>query len=87
MKIKPLSMHVQLEIDEAKAGGLVMDSVNTAVEVGKVIALGDGVEAVYGIKVGDKVLYKAWACDICTMDGKKYYFIDMDTKGIKAIIK
>jgi len=54
-------MHVQLEIDEAKAGGLVMDSVNTAVEVGKVIALGDGVEAVYGIKVGDKVLYKAWA--------------------------
>lgn len=82
-KIKPQPYEVQLEIDEAKAGALNMESIVSAVEIGKVIAIGDKVE---GVKVGQKVLFKSWAVDICTIEGKIYYFLNMTTNGIKATI-
>ncbi len=83
MKLKPQPNEVQLKIDEAKAGALNMESVVSAVEIGEVIAIGDEVK---GVKVGQKVLFKAWAVDICTVDGKRYYFLNMTTNGIKATI-
>lgn len=83
MKIKPLANEVQLKIDEAKAGSLNMESVVSAVEIGEIIAIGEDVK---GLKVGQKVLFKAWSCDIVTVDGKRYYFINMTTNGIKATI-
>ena len=83
MKIKPQPNEVQIKIDEAKAGVLNMESTQTAVEFGEVVAIGDEVK---GVKVGQKVLFKAWACDIVTVEGKRYYFINMQTNGIKATI-
>ena len=88
MKIIPLKYEVQIEINEAKAGALRMDSLQTAVEFGKVVAVGYGVDEFdLKLKVGDNVMFKAWSCDIITHEGKKYYFINMNTGGIKAIIK
>ena len=83
MKIHPLSNEVQIKIDEAKAGVLNMESTQTAVEFGEVVAIGDEVK---GIKVGQKILFKAWAVDIVTWEGKRYYFLNMTTNGIKATI-
>ena len=84
MKIQPLSNEVQIEVNEAKAGVLSMESMVTAVEIGKVIAIGSDVKSV---KVGDEIVFKAWACDIVTVEGKRYYFINLATGGIKGIVK
>lgn len=83
MKLKPLSNEVQIKIDEAKAGVLNMESTQTAVEFGEIVALGENVK---GLKVGQKIAFKAWSVDIVSIDGKRYYFINMDTNGIKATI-
>jgi len=83
MKIKPIGSNILIKINEAKAGALSLDSMKTAVEVGEVVAVGT-----YGeVKVGDKIHFKAWACDIIVDEGEKYYYIDMTTGGVKGIIK
>lgn len=85
MIIETLGKRIQIEVDELKAGGLVIDSIPTAVEIGKVV--GKGSEVTLPINVGDKIMYKSWCVDICNIDGKRYFFIDEDTKGICAIVK
>lgn len=85
MKIETLGKRIQIEVDELKAGGLVIDSIPTAVEIGKVV--GKGSEVTLPINIGDKIMYKSWCVDICNIDGKRYFFIDEDTKGICAIVK
>ncbi len=84
MKVKTIGKRIQLEVDQLKAGGLVIDSVPTAVEVGTIIGKGD--EVTLPVKIGDKIMYKSWCVDICNIDGKRYFFIDEDTKGICAIV-
>lgn len=85
MTIETLGKRIQIEVDELKAGGLVIDSIPTAVEIGKVV--GKGSEVTLPINIGDKVMYKSWCVDICNIDGKRYFFIDEETKGICAIVK
>lgn len=85
MKIKPLGSRIQISVDESKAGGLDVSGLNVAREMGKVVALGP--EVTLPIKVGDRILFKAWAVDIINENGEKYHFIDQDSKGIHAIIK
>jgi len=84
MKIKPQPGIVQLKIDEAKAGVLDTSSRNSAVEFAEVVAVGDGVE---NLKVGDHVFVKSWGIDIITHQEKKYYFLNLETKAIVAIVK
>lgn len=83
--IIPLGAKIQLDIEENSAGSLDIASVPTAIESGKVIALGKDVTL--SINIGDMLFFKSWAVDIITHDGKRYYFIDEDTKGICAIVK
>ncbi len=83
-KIQPAKNKVYLKIEEPKVGVLDTSSRPSAVEVAEVIAVGDNVE---GIKKGDILMYKSWGIDIIDWDGKKYHFIDIDTKAICAIIK
>lgn len=85
MRIKTIGSRIQIEVDEQSAGGLVLDSLPTAVEVGKVVGVGEDVTL--KIKKGDKIMYKSWAVDICTHEGKRYMFIDESTKGICAVIE
>ena len=89
MKTKPLNLipelnHVYLSCDKPTAGSLDTSSRSAAIEVGEVIAVGEDVKR---YKKGDKIIFKSWAVDICNIDGKDYYFIDLDTHGIKATIK
>lgn len=84
MKIQPLPGIIQIHLDEPKAGVLDTSSRNAAVEYAEVLAVGEGVDSV---KKGDYVFVKSWAIDIISHEGKKYYFINPDTKGVLAIIK
>ncbi len=83
MKIKPLQNKVYLKIETPVVGNLDVSSRPTSIEVAEVIAVGDGVTFV---KKGDKLMFKSWAVDICAYDGKQYHFIDLDSKGICAVI-
>lgn len=85
MKITPQPGILQLEIEEATAGALDTSSRDSAVEFAKVVAV-DKV-TVTGINVGDHVFVKAWAIDIINHEGKKYYFCNLETKGILAVVK
>ncbi len=84
MNIEPLSNLIQIKIEQATAGVLknVKDS---AVEYGEVIAIGK--EPQIGLKVGDKIFFKAWAVDIINFEDKNYYFINPTTGGILARVK
>lgn len=83
MKIKPFGSKIQIKVDESKAGSLYLESMPTAIECGEAIAIGPDVE---GVKVGDKLFYKSWAVDIVTHEGVRYFFIDLTTNGVCAII-
>ena len=84
MKIKPLKGEIYIKIDEATAGVLDTSSRESAVEFAEVISVGEGVEEV---KKGDKIFVKSWAIDILNHAGKKYLFVNLATKGIKAIVQ
>lgn len=83
MKVKPLQNTVYLKIDEARAGVLDTSSRSSAVEYAEVLAIGEGVKS---LKVGDKVFVKAWAVDIVDHGDKKYYFVNLDTNGVLAVV-
>ena len=85
MKIETLGTRIQLKIDEPKAGILDTSSLNVAKETGEVIGLGKDVTL--PLKIGDRVMFKAWAVDIVSENGVKYYFIDQATQGICAKLK
>lgn len=75
---------IQLDIEEPKAGDLSLGSYQVAVEYGTVIGIGPDV---VGIKIGDKVLFKAWGVDIISYDNKRYYFTSQAARAIEAILK
>lgn len=85
MKIKTIGTRIQLEVQESTVGALTIESLPTAIEVGKVIGVGEDVTL--PVKKGDKIMYKSWAVDICTHEGKRFFFIDESTKGICGIIE
>lgn len=84
MKITPLGNRVQLDIKGMEAGGLDTSSMQSAIEFGTIVGIGPDVTGDF--KKGDKVFFKAWAVDIITHGGKKYFFISEDTKGLCAVV-
>ena len=91
MKIYPLGNIIQLEFEEASAGDLITSSRDSAVEYAKIVAIGKGIylgdKPMFGIDIGDHVFVKAWAVDIITHQDKKYYFVNLETNGILAVVK
>ncbi len=102
MNITPLGNTIQLDIKEATAGALDTSSRDSAVEYAEVIAIPqevvyktasvgmsttDNIKRLNQLKVGDKVFVKAWAIDIVSHEDKKYYFCNLDTNGVLAIVK
>lgn len=86
MDIQPVGSNIQLEFAEAKAGILDTSSRQSVVEYAKVIAISPGAE-MYAMEVGDYVFVKAWAVDIISHEDKKYYFCNVETNGILAIVR
>lgn len=84
LNVQPTSGVIYLNIEVAKAGALDTSSRKSAVEYAEVLAVGDGIT---NIKVGDHVFVKAWAVDIINHNDETYYFVNIETKGILAIVK
>lgn len=76
--MKPLGKKLLLEIEEVKIGALQTDTIT---ERAKVIAWGRECKQEWG---GAVVYFKAWAVDVITHNGKKYYFIDEDSTALCA---
>lgn len=88
MQIQPLGNTIQLEIDQVSAGALDLSSRESAVEYAKVVAISNEVSSfVDSVEIGDYVFVKAWAIDIISHEGKKYYFCNLDTNGVLAVVK
>ena len=84
MTIIPFTDKIYIKIEKPVAGSLDLSSKPTAVEHGEVVALGEGTEGT--LKVGDKIFVKAWALDVITYNKETYYFVDINSKGILAIL-
>lgn len=83
MKITKIAPeHVYLKIEEAHAGNLDTSMRESAVENGEVVMIGEGID---WLKKGDKVMFKSWGVDLINVDGKRYCFLDMKSRAIKAI--
>lgn len=96
--MKPLNNKIQLDIKDIKIGAIQSDSIE---EHGTIIAIGPLVPEKISVEVTDnpqvknivtegfvigKTLYfKAWAVDVISKDGVKYYFISADSDAICAI--
>lgn len=88
MKIKPIGKNIYLKLDTVQEIGgknvsLDTSSKKTTREYAEVLAVGKDVTQV---KVGDKVLLKAWAIDIINHDKKEYFFTNEDANGLCAIV-
>lgn len=86
MKITPLYDYIQLDIQEAKLGGLKTDSVKTGQEYATILALGPDVKN-QSLKVGQVVFVNAWAVEPKLYEGITYYFVSEERSGIVALIK
>lgn len=87
-KVKPYGSKVLMSIPETKTGSLVVQQGAQIQEVGTVLALGRDINPKYcEIEVGDTIHFKAWAVDIITVDGEKFYYLDSDSDAICGIIK
>jgi co-chaperonin GroES (HSP10) len=84
LAVNPLPGIVYIKSDEVSSGMLDTSSRQSAVEVAVVVAMGTGVE---GLLVGDRIFYKAWACDTITHEGVRYNFINVATGGILAVVR
>lgn len=84
MSIEPLEHIVYLKLDKVKAGVLDTSSRSTAVEFAEVEAVGLGVKQ---IKKGDKLFVKSWGIDTVSHAGEKYYFVNINTGAILAIVQ
>lgn len=87
MTIVPCKDQVYIEFDEVSAGALDTSGRPSAQEYATVIAVGPIIGSGLYLEVGDKILVKSWAVDIIMHGDKKYHFVDVNTRGIKAVVK
>lgn len=88
MKIKPVGKVIYLKLDTVeeiggKAVSLDTSSKKTTREFAEVLAVGP---EVLTVKVGDKLLVKAWAIDEIVHDKESYFFTSEDRDGICAVV-
>lgn len=90
--IKPLGNKIQLDIKEVKIGAIQSDAIE---EHGTIVAVGpelnnsmtssNPAEAEVKFPIGATLYFKAWAVDVISKEGVKYYFISSDSDAICAI--
>lgn len=82
-KIQPVGKKLMLDIPETKAGGIAVVQGSQIQEQGIIIGVGPEVKK---YSKGSTIQFKAWAVDIITIDGQKYYYIDSDSDAICGIV-
>lgn len=93
-KIQTMDGVIQIKVQEAIAGTLNTSSRESAIEYAEVVEVPkhdcnkDVTKCIYwNIHKGDHIFFKSWAVDIVSHDGKKYYFINMETNGVLAVMR
>lgn len=88
-KVKPYGSKLLLSIPETKTGALEVQQGAQIQEVGTIIDIGDSVVNWEGnpLKIGDTLHFKAWAVDIITVDGEKFYYLDADSDAICGVVR
>ena len=80
--LKPLGKRVIIKVAEAEeksAGGLVLpSSAKEKQQIGEILAVGSGVDAEAGVKVGDTVIFKAFTGTEVTDLGETFLIIEFD---------
>lgn len=85
--IEPLGNRILIEVEEPKAGALNID-IPVAQEQGKVIAIGKNWDhKKEPLKKGDIIHFKSWGADIIQVEGKKYIYVNQDTKAVCALVR
>jgi len=94
-RVKPLNDKVlveRLEAEDVTKGGIVLpDSAKEKPKEGKILALGDGrllddgKRALFQVKVGDRVLFSAYAGTEIKIEGDEYLIMGED--DILAVVK
>lgn len=87
-QIKPIGKVIYLKLDTVEEVGganvsLDTSSKKTTREFAEVLAVGPDVTKV---KVGDKLMVKAWAIDEIVQDKQSYFFTSEDRDGICAVV-
>ncbi len=92
--VRPLGRKLLLDIPETKAGGIQVVQGAQIQEQGTIIDMGPGVPQRHpvqgtgrrdnpeGFEIGDVVQFKAWAIDIVTIDGQKFYYLSCDSDAL-----
>lgn len=78
----PLKNKIQLKIDEVKIGAIQSD---TVAEKATVLAVGPDCKTETFELIGRTVYFKAWAVDVITDNGEKFYFISEDSDALCAV--
>jgi co-chaperonin GroES (HSP10) len=82
--ITPTGSQIYLGLKTVQEVGVLdVSSKKTVNEWGTVQAIGPEVKE---IKVGDTILFKAWALDTITYEKEEHFFIREDSGGICAIV-
>lgn len=79
----PLKNKIQLKIDDVKIGAIQSD---TVAEKGTVVAVGAECKPETKELVGKTIYFKAWAVDVITDNGEKFYFISEDSDALCGIL-
>ena len=77
---KVMPHKIKIKADKVHAGALDDTAVKSAVEEGTVIAIGADVSL--PLKVGDRIRYKSWGCDLFNDNGQTLIFVDERTLAI-----
>lgn len=88
MTINPIGKVIYLKLDTVEEIGgsavsLDTSSKKTTRELAEVLAIGPDVTKV---KVGDRLMVKAWAVDEIVQDKVSYFFTSEDRDGICAVV-
>jgi co-chaperonin GroES (HSP10) len=81
--MKPIGNNIYFEpLSEHREGLVGAAYVDAKPEVGKVLAIGEGVKEV---KVGDKIVFKGYGVVVPEINDEKYYFIQEDPNILLAV--
>ena len=83
--LKPKRDWIQLNVEDTKVGKFDTSSVKSGNENAIIVAIGPDVQD-KTLKVGQKVMYAAWAIELKLYEGKTYHFISESRNGIVAEI-
>ena len=85
---KPIGARLLIGLEEVKTIGNFQINSPTAIEIGKVLAIGNSWNHdEEPVKVGDTIHFKSWALDCITIGDGRFYYLWQKTGGLCGAVK